>query len=69
MVLAPTTGATEMIHKTVYAKCPYCKSVFKWIQVLIGEYAPSESEETCWNCGRPCKIKVENIMKFSAKKM
>lgn len=57
-----------MNYKTIYAKCPYCKSEFGWISVLGGEYAPSQTTETCNNCGKQSLISVTNIMKFSAKK-
>lgn len=56
-----------MNYKTIYAKCPYCKSEFPWI-FITGEYAARESKETCKNCGKQSLISVTNIMKFSAKK-
>lgn len=66
-----------MNTKIIDAKCPYCKTTFKtsafgsgaWAQCLWGQYAPSEINHTCPNCGEICSISLMQTYRYSAKKL
>jgi len=57
------------MKKLIYAKCPYCYSLFPWINYLLGEYPLSKTKQICKACSKESEITVEEIIKFKAKKI
>ena len=56
-------------YKVVYAKCPYCKAQFPWVDGFFREYAFDSLIRTCEVCGNKSKVTATKTVKFSAKKL
>jgi hypothetical protein len=58
-----------MKRQVIYAKCPYCKKEFGWINGFLGEYPSEKSIEKCSNCGNSSVITATETLRFLAKKV